>query len=168
MDGDEEKRLQRFQHPEQLAEVQREVCADRQGFDQRALRLLGSEEPYAAAEHADRLQQREGEYEGGLVFHYEAREPSFLECLLFFEGEQRDVHVGVEVRLVGVAVMLVVLVDPPLSAQAEQEVAEEEGEPIVLPGAAKGELPVPEVVGEEAYLDEDESQVNGVQELEPG
>ena len=52
--------------------------------------------------------------------------------------------------------MLVVLVDPPLSAQAEQEVAKNEGEPVVLPGGVEGELPVPEVVAEQADLDEDE------------
>src|SRR5215204_272238 len=167
MDGDEEQRLQRFQHPEQQTKVQREVCADRQGFGQRTLRLLRGEELDAAAEHADRLQEREGEYEGGLVFHDEPSEPSLLESLLFFEGEQRDVYVGVEVQLVGVAVMLVVLVDPPLAAHAEQQVAENEGEPVVLPGAAEGELPVPEVMGEEADLDEDEGEVSGVQELEP-
>ena len=129
------------------AEVQREVCADHQGFDQRALRLLRGEELDAAAEHADRLQEREREDQGGLVFHDEPREPSLVESLLFFEGEQRDVHVGVYVHLVRVAVMLVVLVDPPLAAHAEQQVAEDEGEPVVLPGGAEGELPVPEVVG---------------------
>src|SRR5919112_540138 len=168
MDGDEEQRVQRFQHPEQQTKVQREVCADRQDFGQRRLRLLRDEELDAAAEHADRLQEREGEYEGGLVFHDEPREPSFFEGLLFFEGEQRDVHVGVEVRLVGVTVVLVVLVDPPLAAQAEQEVAEDECEPVVLPGGVEGELPVPEVVGYKAELDEYEGQVSGVQELEPG
>src|ERR671913_1769978 len=168
MDGDEEQRLQRFKHREQQSEIQREVRADRQGLEQGTLRLLHSEELDAAAEHADRLQEREGEYEGCLMFHDEAREPSFFEGLLFFEGEQWDLHVGVEVHLVGVAVMLVVLVDPPLAAYAQQQVAEEEGEPVVLPGAAEGELPVPEVVGEEADLDEDEGQVSGVQELETG
>jgi hypothetical protein len=61
-----------------------------------------------------------------------------------------------------VAVVFVVLVDPPLAAYAEQQVAEEKGEPVVLPGAAEGELPVPEVVGEEADLDEDEGQVSSV------
>jgi hypothetical protein len=35
-------------------------------------------------------------------------------------------------------------------------------------GGAEGELPVPEVVGEEADLDKDEGEVIGVQELEPG
>src|SRR5919112_6719319 len=156
MDGDEQQGLQGFKHREQQTEVQREVCANHQGFDQRALRLLRDEELYAAAEHADLLQEREGEYEGGLVFHDETREPSLLEGLLFFEGEQWDVHVGVEVHLVGVAVMLVVLVNPPLAAHPKRQVAKNEGEPVVLPGAAKGELPVPEVVGEEADLDEDE------------
>ncbi len=168
MDGDEEHRLQRFQYREKQTEVQREVRADGEGFDPRTLRPLRGEELDAAAEHADRLQEREGEYEGGLVFHDEAREPSFFEGLLFFESEQRDVHVGVDVHLVGVAVMLVVLVDSPLAAHAEQQVAENEGEPVVLPGGAKGELPVPEVVGEEADLDESEGEVNGVQELKPG
>ena len=63
--------------------------------------------------------------------------------------------------------MLVVLVDPPLAAHAEQQIAEDEGEPVVLTGAGEGELPVPEVVGEEADLDEDEGQIGSVQELEP-
>src|ERR671921_500492 len=134
MDGYKQQSLQGFKHREQQTEVQREVRANRQGFAQRALRLFGGEELYAAAQHADRLQEREGEYEGCLVFHDEACKPSFLEGLLFFEGEQRDVHVGVAVHLVGVAVMLVMLVDPPLAAQAEQEVAENEGEPVVVPG----------------------------------
>ena len=39
---------------------------------------------------------------------------------------------------------------------AEQQVAEDEGEPVVLPGGAEGELPMPEVVGYKADLDEDE------------
>jgi hypothetical protein len=63
--------------------------------------------------------------------------------------------------------MLVVLVDPPLAAQAEQEVAKNEGKPVVVPGGVESELPVPEVVAEQADLDEDEGEVNGVQELEP-
>jgi hypothetical protein len=33
---------------------------------------------------------------------------------------------------------------------------EHEREPVVLPGGAEGELPVPEVVAEQANLDEDE------------
>ena len=45
---------------------------------------------------------------------------------------------------------------------------EHEREPVVLPGGAEGELPVPEVVGEEADPDKDKGEVNGVQELEPG
>src|SRR5215203_443188 len=45
---------------------------------------------------------------------------------------------------------------------------EHKREPVVLPGGEEGELPVPEVVGEEADLDKDEGEVNGVQELEPG
>ena len=45
---------------------------------------------------------------------------------------------------------------------------EHEREPVVLPGGAEGELPVPEVMGEEADLDKDEGEVNGVQELELG
>src|SRR5215207_6621594 len=45
---------------------------------------------------------------------------------------------------------------------------EHERKPVVLPGGAEGELPVPELVGEEADLDKDEGEVNGVQELEPG
>src|SRR5215211_3843892 len=167
MYGDKQHSLQGFKHREQQTEVQREVRADRQGFAQRPLRLFRGEELYAAAEHAYGLQEREGEYEGCLVFHDEAREPSFLESLLFFEGEQRDIHVGVEIHLVGVAVMFVVLVDPPLAAYAEQQVAEDEGEPVVLPGGAEGELPMPEVVGYKADLDEDEGQIGGVQELEP-
>jgi hypothetical protein len=63
-------------------------------------------------------------------------------------------------------VMVVVLVDPPLAAYAEQKVAEDEGEPVVLPGGAEGELPMPEVVGYKADLDEDDGQIGGVQELE--
>jgi hypothetical protein len=130
MDGNEEERLQRFQHREQESEIQREVGADRQELDQSTFRLLHGEELYATAEHANRLQEREGEYEGCLVFHNEPGEPSLFEGLLFVEGEQWDLHVRVEVHLVGVAVMLVVLVDPPLAAYAEQQVAEDEGEPI--------------------------------------
>jgi hypothetical protein len=64
-------------------------------------------------------------------------------------------------------VMVVVLVDPPLAAYAEQKVAEDEGEPVVLPGSAEGELPVPHIVGYKADLDEDDGQIGGVQELEP-
>src|SRR5215208_1154181 len=167
MDGDEEQSLQRFQHRKQQSEIQREVCADRQGFHQRALRLLRGEELDAAAEHADRLQEREGEYKGGLIFHDEAREPSLVQSLLFFEGEQRDVHVGVYVQLVRMPVMVVVLVDPPLAAYDEQKGAEDAGEPVVLPGSAEEELPVPDIVGYKADLDEDDGQIGGVQELEP-
>ena len=63
--------------------------------------------------------------------------------------------------------MLVVLVDPPLAAYAEQQVAEDEGEPVIFPGSAERELPVPQIVGYKADLDEDEGQIGGVQELEP-
>src|ERR687897_1313506 len=45
---------------------------------------------------------------------------------------------------------------------------EHEREPVVLPGGAVGEPPVPKVVGEEADLDKDEGQVSGVQELVRG
>ena len=64
--------------------------------------------------------------------------------------------------------MVVVLVDPPLAAHTEQQVAKDEGETVVLPGGAEEELPVSTVVGEKADLDEDEGQIGGVQELEPG
>src|SRR5918993_4581550 len=45
---------------------------------------------------------------------------------------------------------------------------EHDREPVVFPGGAEGELPMPEVVGEEADLDKDEGEVNSMQELEPG
>ena len=45
---------------------------------------------------------------------------------------------------------------------------EHEREPVVFPGGPEGELPMPEVVGEEADLDKDEGEVNSMQELEPG
>src|ERR687898_3157032 len=45
---------------------------------------------------------------------------------------------------------------------------EHEGEPVVVPGGVEGELPVPEVVAEQADLDKDEGEVSGVQELVPG
>jgi hypothetical protein len=41
----------------------------------------------------------------------------------FFEGEQRNIYVRIDVNLVRIAVMLVVLVDPPLAAHTEQQVA---------------------------------------------
>ena len=53
------------------------------------------------------------------------------------------------------------------SAYAEQQVAEDEGHEVVLPGGAKGELPVPPVVGDEADLAEDEGEVDGIQQQEP-
>src|ERR687898_1333974 len=45
---------------------------------------------------------------------------------------------------------------------------EHEREPVILPGGAEGEPPVPKVVAEQADLDKDEGQVSGVQELVPG
>jgi hypothetical protein len=87
----------------------------------------------AAAEHADSLQQRQREDQSGLVLDDEPREPCLAERLIFLEGEQGNVDVGVDVELVRMAVVLVVLVDPPLAAHAEQEVAEDEGDPVVLP-----------------------------------
>src|SRR5215213_3491465 len=137
-------------------------------FGQRTLCLLLEEKADAVSMQAERLQKREGNYQDGLVFHNEPREPSLVEGLLFFEGEQRDLYVGVDIYLVRVSVMLVVLVDPPLATYAEQQVAEDESEILILPGGAEGELPVPTVVGEKADLDKDEGQIGGVQELEPG
>src|SRR5215211_1449153 len=167
MDGDEQQCLQGFQHGEQQAEVHHEVCSHEECFGQRALCSFFDEKLDAATVHAQPLQNRERKDEGGLVFHDEAREPSLVESLLFFEGEEWNIYVGVRVQLVRMTVMVVVLVDPPLAAYAEQQVAKDEGEPVVLPGGAEGELPMPEVVGYKADLDEDEGQIGGVQELKP-
>src|SRR3712207_670495 len=97
--------------------------------------------------HAQRLQQRQRKYQGGLVFHDDAGKPSLVQSLLFFKGQQWNIYVGVDVHLVRMTVMLVVLVDPPLAADAEQQVAEDEGSPVVHPGGAEGDLPMPKVVG---------------------
>src|SRR5215203_2651194 len=167
MDGDEQQRLQGFQHGKQQAEVHHEVCSHEERFGQRALCSFFDEILDAATEHADRLQHRKRKDQGSLIFHDEAREPSLVESLLFFEGEEWNIYVGVYVQLVRMTVMVVVLVDPPLAAYAEQQVAEDEGEPVILPGSAEGELPVPHIVGYKADLDEDEGQIGGVQELEP-
>jgi hypothetical protein len=65
--------------------------------------------------------------------HDEPGKPSLVKSLLFFEGEQRNIYVGVGVYLVRMTVMLVMLVDPPLAAHTEQQVAEDESSPVVLP-----------------------------------
>jgi hypothetical protein len=65
--------------------------------------------------------------------HDEPGKPSLVESLLFFKGEQRNIYVGVGVYLVRMSVMRIVLVDPPLAAHAEQQVAEDESSPVVLP-----------------------------------
>src|SRR5215208_7282350 len=58
MDGDEEQRLQRFQHREQQAEVHHEVCSHEERCGQRALCSFLDEKLDAATVHAEPLQNR--------------------------------------------------------------------------------------------------------------
>jgi hypothetical protein len=102
-----------------------------------------------------------------LVFHNEPRDPLLTESLFFGKGNQRDVNIGVKVELVRMTVVLIVLVDPPLLAYADQQVAENEGKALVLPAGTNGKLSMPKVMSHKANLDEYEGQKSGVQELEP-
>ena len=71
---------------------------------------------------------------------------------LFRDEDQRPAgDVGVLLQVVRVAVVLVVVADPPAVAEAHQQVAVEQAEK-VLPAAVAGDLAVSDVVADEAGL----------------
>src|SRR5919107_2294987 len=145
MHSDDQHRRQRFEHGEQQAEVQREVRSQEERFGQHTLCLSLDEKADALEMHAECLQKRQRKYQVSLVLHDEPRKPSLVESLVFFEGEQRDIYIGIDVYLIRMTVMLIVLVDPPLAAHAEQQVAEDQSSPVVLPRGVEGKLPMPTV-----------------------
>jgi len=73
---------------------------------------------------------------------------------------------GVQVLVVGVAVVAVVLADPPVEAHPHQQVSvEQPGQVVGAPGAEQ--LLVPGVVADEGDLGEDDRQVGGGNQLPP-
>ena len=92
-----------------------------------------------------------------LVPDYPARETGLGQGLLLRVGDHSDVDVGVEVLIVGIAVMPVVFVHPPSVAHAEQPVPGHDPDQGVDPPARK-HLSMPGVVQLKAELAGDESE----------
>src|SRR5215218_3163567 len=103
--------------------------------------------------HVERFQQQKREEQVGLVFEHNPRKPPLAVGLFLRKGEDREVNVGVEFVVVGIGVMLVVLVDPPPTAKAKCEIADDEAKKSTLAGRVKN-LSVAKVVPNESNLSE--------------
>jgi hypothetical protein len=79
----------------------------------------------------------------------------------------RNVDVGIQVLVVGVAVVAVVLADPPAEADPDQQIGMDQADQVVGAAAAE-DLPVAGVVADEGDLGEDDRQVGGGHQLPPG
>src|SRR6185437_10065392 len=79
----------------------------------------------------------------------------------------RQINVRVEIGVVRIGVMLVVLLDPPAIADAEQQVAEQYANQGVLPAVGK-HLPMPRIMDEEGQLHADHAEEEREEDGEAG
>ena len=164
---DEEQPQSGPQEEDDRAQVGGEVDRDQGQLGGAVAVAPGQHVAGAVIAEVERLEQQEREEEIALVADDQARDANLGPGLRLGEGDHREVDVGVEVQLVGVAVVQVVLVDPPGPARSQQEVDQKEAQQIVAARGAQ-DLPVPRVVAEEGDLAEGEGQENGVERLHPG
>jgi hypothetical protein len=107
-----------------------------------------------------RLQEQQGEEQPALVAGDQPDQPVFGAGLVDGEGECGDADVGVEVFVIGVAVVAVVLAHPPVEADTDQQVGvEQPGQVVGVSGAEQ--LAVAGVMAHEGELGEDDRQVAG-------
>jgi hypothetical protein len=167
LDQQEHRRPQRRQHQQQRREVGG-------GVDEQQERL-DPVQPLPAAQHrldagrvqVRRLEQEQREEQVGLESNDRPDQPPLVAGLGGGERERADGDVGIQVGVVGVAVVAVVLADPPGVAHPNEEVAEDQADQAVGPPGTE-DLPVAGVMPEERDLGERERQEHGGHELPPG
>jgi len=94
------------------------------------------------------------------------RSPRFSGSWFAVVGDDADADVGVQVNVVGLAVVAIVLVHPPPVAHAQQDIAGDDPDQLVLPLLVE-HLVVAGVVELEAELPGDDSEEHGVQRPQP-
>ena len=126
-------------------------------FPAAVARVGAAEEAHAGQVLAIDNQREERHRPVDLLSGNQARQAAFGGGLGGREGQQGQVNVGVQVGVIGVGVVLVVFLDPPAEADAEEEVAEEQPDQGI--GAAVGEhLAVAGIVDEEGELHADDTE----------
>lgn len=167
VDQEENQRVERPQGKEQQPGENQDVEPDQEQFQ---IAILGvfilQKEDQAAKAQAGRGEGEDGKEKVTLVAHDKAGHPFRPAGLFFGKGQNRNVDIGIHVDFVGVGVVFVVLGDPVAKAFAEDEIADDQADDVVLGRRAK-RLPVADVVRDKAELDEDEREENGVRDLQP-
>src|SRR5215216_8023147 len=113
------------------------------------------------------FQQQQGEEQPALVAGNQPDQPMLGAGLVGGEGQGGDADVGVQVLVVGVGVVGVVLVHPPVEAHPDQQVGVDQADQVVGPAGAE-QLAVAGVVADEGQLGEHHREVGGRQQLPPG
>lgn len=166
VDDHEQHRLPGVQLPEQQANVDDVVQGQEERLGEGMLCFLQPQEMDTQDQERHRSEHVDWELKIGLVFHQEPLHPLRLACLFFRENGEWSFNIRVAIELVGMAVMPIVLLDPPAPTPADQQIAHQQTADSVLPGCAKY-LPVPNIVGKETDLCDDKAQIDGIQKLEP-
>jgi hypothetical protein len=169
LDREEHGRLVGREHEEHEREVADEPDGEERDLD-RAPRHVLSHEHAVHARHVQRdpLEEQDREEERALVRHEPAQERGMLAFdAVGRHGDHRELDVGVDAELVGVGVMTGVLVLPPAVAHADEQVADDQADPVV-PSAGPEDLAVGRIVTEERDLGEEHGEPHGREHLPPG
>ena len=122
LDHEHQQRTPRANHDDEQRREREGVQAERAHLNPSQLLLRIDEELHAVDMHDPREAEEQRKEQARLMAYQPARETGLRQGLLLRVGDDSDVDVGVEVLVVGIAVMPVVLVHPPSMAHAEQPV----------------------------------------------
>ena len=159
------------EHQEHQGEEADDPDGDERDLDRAtAQRLAGEHPPHARGVQREPFEQQDREEEQPLVRHQPSERPDARRSAMRLLGGERDhrqLDVGIGADLVRVGVVPGVLVLPPSVAHADEEVADDQGRPVV-PSPGAEDLAVRRVVPEHRDLGEDHRHRGGRDELPPG
>ncbi len=167
MDYEEEYRLPDAQTGEEQAKVKNVVDGHETGLCQGVLCFFLEQEANAKDQERDPSQQLQWEEQVCLVFHHKAKKSLLALCLFLGKGEHRDSDVGIKFGFIGMAMMPVVLIEPPTPTPTEQEIRHDKATGLEQPVCAEN-LPMPQIMTDEANLSKDKGQKDRIEELERG
>jgi hypothetical protein len=113
---------ERGEDPEHAAEVDSRVRGEQGALDPRVGKPAPEQVLQRGAVHLDALEHEQHEEQNALVPHHEPRDALPARVLAHVEDDRAPADVRVELEVVGVAVVPVVVVDPPAVAHAVHQV----------------------------------------------
>src|SRR5436853_4646746 len=137
MDDNEEDGPPASQQVEDQAKIEYKMATQQDCFSQSMFRFGLEQKLNAYDPHIECFHHHQGKEHECLVFHHDAQQPLLAPGLFRTKGENWNADIGVDLKLIGMAMMPVMLVNPPSTTYADQQVTEYEADEIVLPNGVE-------------------------------